>query len=227
MPEDQQFRIGAEVSCTDGEVCGEIRYLVVNPDTLKLRDLAVEERGRQGLGRLVPFGDVRVDPDKRVIEFLGTMADFRELKAADVTEFAPDTAGYELYGAEQVTEQPEYLPEPGEVTGATAVGTSYSETFDEVPAGHVEIRRHDPVYADGHKFGQVQGVLIDPIHHNVTRLLLEVGHLMARKEVAIPIGDVMEPFGKDGIKLKISKRAAENLPSWDGDHAGRDKRTRP
>lgn len=220
MPEDQLFRIGAEVRCTDGEVCGEIRYLVVNPATHKLRDLAVEEKGRQGLGRLVPFGDVRIDPGKRSIEFLGTMADFRELKAADVTEFAPVTAGYEVHGAEQLTEEPEYRPEPGEVLGETLPGVSYSETFDEVPPGHVEIRRHDPVYAAGHKFGQVQGVLIDPVHHHVTRVLLEVGHLIARKEVAIPADDVMEPFGEGGIKLKISKRDAENLPPWDSDHAG-------
>jgi hypothetical protein len=41
---------------------------------------------------------------------------------------------------------------------------------------------------------------------------------MSRKEVAIPVDDVVEPFGKDGIKLKISKRDAENLPPWSGDH---------
>ena len=76
MPEDQLFRIGAEVRSTDGEICGEIRYLVINPATHKLRELAVEEKGRQGLGRLVPFGDVHLDLGKRVIEFLGTTADF-------------------------------------------------------------------------------------------------------------------------------------------------------
>ena len=221
MPEDQLFRIGAEVSCTDGEICGEIRYLVVNPDTRRLRDLAVEEKGRQGLGRLVPFGDVRVPPDRPAIEFLGTMADFRELEAADATEFAPGTVGYELYGTERVTEEPGGRAGPGEVIGDTARGVSYSETFDEVPPGNVEIRRHDPVYAGGHKLGQVQGVLIDPVHHHVTRVLLQTGHLLTRKEVAIPVGHVMEPFGKDGIRLKISRQDVESLPPWDSDQASR------
>ncbi len=220
MPEDQQFRIGAEVRSTDGEICGEIRYLVINPATHKLRELAIEGKDRQGLGRLVPFGDIHVDHDKRVIEFLGTMADFSQLKTADVTEFAPDTVGYELYGPEQVVEEPEYAPEPGErVMGDSVPGASYTETLDAVPRGYVEIRRHDPVHSGRHKFGQVQGVLIDSVHHSVTQVLLEVRHLVDRKEVAIPIDDVIEPFGQGGIKLKISKRDVENLPPWNSDRA--------
>ena len=47
---------------------------------------------------------------------------------------------------------------------------------------------------------------IDSVHHSVTQVLLEVRHLVDRKEVAIPIDDVIEPFGQGGIKLKISKR---------------------
>jgi sporulation protein YlmC with PRC-barrel domain len=223
MPEDLQFRIGAEVRSIDGETCGEIRYLVINPDTHKLTELAIEEKGRQGLGRLVRFGDVHVDPDMRAIEFLGTMADFSLLKTADVTQFAPDTVGYELYGPEQVVEEPEYSPEPGEqVTGDSVLGVSYTETLDEVPRGYVEIRRHDPVHSGRHKFGQVQGVLIDPVHHRVTQVLLEVRHLVDRKEVAIPIDDVIEPFGQGGIKLKISKRDVENLPPWNRDRGAPD-----
>jgi sporulation protein YlmC with PRC-barrel domain len=219
MPEDQQFRIGAEVRYADGQICGEIRYLVINPATHKLRELAVEEKGRIGLGRLVPFGDIRVDPDKHVIEFAGTAADFGELKASDVTEFAPDTVGYEHYGAEQIVEEPEYAPEPGEeeIIGDELPGTSYTETLDEVPRGYVEIRRHDPVRdADGHAFGEIHGVLIDSVHHHVTHLLVEVGHLVRRKEVAIPVGGVKEPFGKDGIRLTRSKREVEDMPPWNG-----------
>src|SRR5215831_15933408 len=76
MPEGAQFRIGAEVRCTGGEVCGEIRYLDVSRDSHALTHLAVEERGRIGLGRLVPVDDdhVHVDPKTHRIEFLGTMA---------------------------------------------------------------------------------------------------------------------------------------------------------
>jgi hypothetical protein len=219
MPEDQQFMIGAEVRYADGQVCGEIRYLVINPATLELTDLAVEEKGRQGLGRLVPLGEVRADPQKGVIEFGGTAADFTKLKAADVTEFAPDTVGYERYGPEQVVEEPEYAAEPDEVIGDELPGVSYTETFDEVPQGHVAIHRHDSVEAGGHKFGEIRGVLTDSGHHRVTHVILEAGHVLSRKEVAIPIDDVIEPFGQGGIGLKISKPDVEHLPPWRGGQA--------
>jgi hypothetical protein len=224
MPADQQFRIGTEVRCSDGEVCGEIRYLAVNPAVPALTELAVEEKGRQGLGRLVPVGRVQPDPGHGLIEFLGSMADFRQLEPADATEFAPaPTAGYDLYGPEPIVEEPEYAHKPGEqVAGSDVPGTSYTETFDLVPPDAVQIRRHDQVHVGDHEFGQVQGVLVDPVHHRITRVLVQVGHLLGRKEVAIPIDDVAEPFGVGGIWLKISRGDAEDLPRWDSDyHSGR------
>ena len=194
-------------------------WLSIRP-RISLGNWRLKKRADKGLAGLVPFGDVHVDPDKRVIEFLGTMADFSQLKTSDVTEFAPDTVGYELYGPEQVVEEPEYSPEPGEqVMGDSVLGVSYTETLDAIPRGYVEIRRHDPVHSGRHKFGQVQGVLIDPVHHRVTQVLLEVRNLVDRKEVAIPIDDVIEPFGQGGIRLKISKRDVENLPPWNSDRA--------
>ena len=56
MPEAEEFRIGAVVRSANGEACGEVRYLDIDPDTRRLTHLAVEEKGRQGLGRLVPVG---------------------------------------------------------------------------------------------------------------------------------------------------------------------------
>ena len=167
------------------------------------------------------FGDVHVDPDKRVIEFLGTMADFGQLKTADVTEFAPDTVGYELYGPEQVVEEPEYSPEPGEqVMGDSVLGVSYTETLDAVPRGYVEIRRHDPVHSGRRKFGQVQGVLVEPRPPPRDPSAPRSKAFGRPQGWAIPIDDVIEPFGQGGIKLKISKRDVENLPPWNSDRAG-------
>ena len=92
MPEGEQFRIGAEVRCTGGEVCGEVRYLDINWDSRTLTHLAVEERGRQGLGRLVPVDDdLHVDATTHRIEFPGTMARFNTLDPSDVTTFVTGT----------------------------------------------------------------------------------------------------------------------------------------
>ena len=92
MPQGVQFRIGAEVRCTGGEVCGEVRYLDINRDSRTLTHLAVEERGRRGLGRLVPVDDdLHVDATTHQIEFPGTMARFNTLDPSDVTTFVTGT----------------------------------------------------------------------------------------------------------------------------------------
>jgi hypothetical protein len=212
MSEGAQFRIGAEVRCSTGEVCGEVRYLYVSRDAHRLTHLAVEEKGRQGLGRLVPIDKVQIDSQTREIQFQGTMADFTKLEASDVTTFAPVTAAYKLYGPEQVIEEPEYDPSiPGEqVAGNTVPGRSATETSDIIPPGDEKIGRHYPVHAGSHKFGRVHGVVTDS-DHDVTHVLLGEWHELHRKEVAVPFGD-QDMIDDDGFHFSMSKQEVENLP---------------
>jgi hypothetical protein len=226
MPEAEQFRIGAVVRCASGEVCGEVRHLEIQPRAHALTHLAVEEKGRQGLGRLVPIGQAHAGRQGREIEFLGTMADFRMLEAFDVTEFAPDTRGYELYGPEQVVEEPEYQPIPGEqVVGSTVPGISETETFDMVPEGDVEIPSGEVerglnyhIHAGSHAFGRVHGVLVDA-DHRVTHVLLGGWHGLRHEEVAVPFTgkDTLE---EDGFHLSTSKQQIESLPPLGSEHPG-------
>ena len=193
MPEREQFRIGAEVRCSNGDICGEIRYLDVSRSAQRqhtLTHLAVEEKGRQGLGRLVPINQVQIDAQTSEVRFQGTMADFRKLEPSDVETFAPGTGAYNLYGPKQVIEEPEYDPLiPGEqVVGSTVPGASATEISDIVPPGDEEIGRHYPVHAGSHEFGRVHGVVTDPDHH-VTHVLLGEWHELHHKEVAVPFGD--------------------------------------
>ncbi|HEV2377286.1 MAG TPA: hypothetical protein VGS19_34620 [Streptosporangiaceae bacterium] len=218
MGEEEQFRIGAVVRCTSGEVCGEVRYLDINRRAHTLTHLAVEEKDRLGLGRLVPTARVHVDRQTHEIQFAGTMADFRELEASDVTEFAADTEGYELYGAEQVVEEPEYDPIAGEqVVGGAVPGFSATETVDnvpegdvEVPAGSAETGRKYRIHAGSHEFGRVHGVLTDAGHH-VTHVLLGEWHGLRHKEVAVPFTD-QDTVQDDGFHLSLSKQQIEALP---------------
>jgi hypothetical protein len=85
MPKAEEFRIGAVVRCASGEACGVVRYLDIDPHTRKLTHLVVEEKGRQGLGRLVPTGQVHSDRQTHEIQFVHSMAKFRELDPSDAT----------------------------------------------------------------------------------------------------------------------------------------------
>jgi hypothetical protein len=213
VPEGEQFRIGAEVRCTGGEVCGEVRYLDVSRDSRALTHLAVEEPGRVGLGRLVPVdGDhVRVDATAHQIEFFGTMARFMSLEPADVTRFVTGTKAWERYGDEQVVETPEYDPVPGEqVEGSSVPGFEPVGTSDVVPGGDVEIGRSFPVHAGSHEFGRVHGVVTGP-GHRVTHVLLGEWHRLRHTEVAVPLGD-QDVIDDDGVHFSMSRQEIENLP---------------
>lgn len=213
MPEGAQFRIGAEVRCAGGEVCGEIRYLDVSRDSHTLTHLAVEERGRLGLGRLVPVDDdhVHVDPATHEIEFLGTMAHFKTLAPSDVTTFVTGTKAWERYGDEQVVDTPEYDPVSGEqVEGSSVPGFEPVDTSDIVPGGDVEIGRRDPVHAGSHELGHVQGVVTGAGHH-VTHVLIGERRRLRHTEVAVPFGDD-DMIDDDGFHVSMSKQEIADLP---------------
>lgn len=124
----------------------------------------------------------------------------------------PGTAGYAAYGPRQVLSWPYY--------GIDMTGENVSRTitYDAVPLGEVAIRRGEQVHATDGGIGRVQGLVIDRRTHHVTHVLLQEGHLLARKEVAIPISAVAST--DDGIRLKISKHEVQELPSVDIDHPG-------
>jgi len=220
MPKADEFRIGAVVRCASGEACGGVRYLDIDPHTRKLTHLAVEERDRQGLGRLVPIGQAHSDSQTHEVQFLGTMAKFRTLEASDVTKFAFGTKGYGQYGQEQVVEEPEYDPVPGEqVVGSTLPGVSATETSEHVPEGDVEIPSGDRrtgydhhIHAGSHEFGRIHGVLVDADAH-VTHVLLGEWHGLRHVEVAIPFAD-RDTVQDDGFHFSMTKQQIEDLPPY-------------
>ena len=214
MADITQFTIGAQARCTDG-VCGEVSRVVVDPVAGIVTHLAIEPEGREGLARLVPLdlvdasaGDVRLDC---------TLADFEHLDPAEETQFVPGSGGYAAYGPQQVSIWPYYGLTPGaELPGAVDLGVAgFSPTisYDRIPPGEVEVRRGDPVDATDGRIGHIHGLVVDPVDHHVTHVLLQEGHLWGRKDVAIPIKAVSRVG--DTIRLNISKHEVRDLPPVD------------
>jgi sporulation protein YlmC with PRC-barrel domain len=212
------FTIGAEASCTDGD-CGEVRRVIVDPVARSLTHLVVEPKGRSGLARLVPIDLVDMaDAATGTIRIRCTLAEFARLDPAEETQFIPGTRGYEAYGTDQVLSWPYYGlgGGPAEPMDLGQERVSQTITYDTVPLGEVEVRRGDAVHAaDGH-IGRVQGLVIDPVSHHVTHVLLQEGHLWDRKDVAIPIRAVTRV--DDGIAVSLSKHQIQDLPPVDIEH---------
>jgi sporulation protein YlmC with PRC-barrel domain len=202
------FVIGADARCTDG-VCGKAVRVVVDPVARAVTHLVVQPRHWPGLGRLVPLDLVDAATPKE-IRLRCTRAGFDELGFAEDTHFAPGTSldQYAGYSAEQILVLPYYRRVGGEDLSPTP--EEPTGRYGSLPAGELDVHRNKRVYATDGEIGRVEGLVIEPGNHHVSHVLLQEGHLLDRREVAIPIGAVTGVV--DGVQLNITKQQVENLP---------------
>lgn len=202
--------LGDEAVCSDG-YRGQVRAVVLDPAAGTVTHLAVEPEGRSGLARLVPLD--LVDAASGGIRLRCAEAEFRGLEAAEETlaEFIP---GYQA---------PVQLLPPGwrGAGGPVAQGGAFpripeKETIDIVPPEEVEERRGGHVRAIDGDIGQVRAIRIDPASRQVTHVLVREGHVLARRDVAVPFSSVAG-FDDDGIRLSITRQQVRDLPSADAD----------
>lgn len=203
------LEIGSDARCRDG-FGGQVRCLVVDPAARTVTHLVVEPEGRVGLARLVPLEIVDAAAAAAEVRLRCTEPEFRDLRPAEelVAEFV---RGYPV----PVQLLPEGWRAAGDdpVVDASTSGplrTPEKEVVDVVPAGEVEERRGDHVHAADGDIGQVRGLRIDPVSHQVTHVLLREGHVLGRRTVAIPSGNVTG-FG-DGIRLDLTRQQVRDLP---------------
>ncbi|HTX00913.1 MAG TPA: PRC-barrel domain-containing protein [Acidimicrobiales bacterium] len=225
-----QFKIGAEVSCSDG-AGGKLSRAVVDPLAKAVAHLVVEPEGHDDVSRLAPLDLVTANDGE--ITLTCTVAGLHDLQPAEETEFLPEHApfggfaGYDDYGLGQAY----YWPYYGLGTGAGGAGLGLGMggaglaggglprfvTYETVPLGDVDLRRGEHVRATDGEIGKVEGLVIEPTSRHITHVLLQEGHLWGRKQVAIPISAVVSV--EDGIELTLAKQEVEDLPPVDLDHA--------
>jgi hypothetical protein len=184
----ERFTIGGHVEATDGR-CGQVVRVIVDPVAEALTHLVVAPRHHEDLARLVPV-DLVVSVEDDVIRLNCTKNEFEQLDSAEDVTF-PDA------------------PTPGGI--GMPLGHHPKPMFsDRVPAGAVEIHHGDAVHARDGWIGAVQGLVIDPVDHHVTHVILQEGHVWGRKQIAIPIG-AANRVG-DEIHVDLTKDEIEALP---------------
>jgi sporulation protein YlmC with PRC-barrel domain len=222
------YKIGNEVACTD-EQCGSLVRVIVNPVARTITHLVVEPNHSPDSARLVPVGLVDADSVAiaDTIRLTCDHAGFEALERAQTEDYLPGEQDALGYQADQTLRLP-YFPYGGAVFPAPGPGNIGGEmvppaaaeprvvTYDRVPLGDVQIRRHQSVHAADGDIGRVQGLVVDPRDEHVTHILLQEGHLWGKKLVAIPISAVTDV--KDGIHLKLSKSDVHDLPEIELGH---------
>lgn len=205
---ESPYAIGAGVSCADGD-CGRLHRLIMDPATRALTHLVV---GRdQHSARLVPVSLV-ASAGADAILLACTTTGFDMLEPAEATEVvapaAPPAGGAGVSAA----------------AGGGALGGGYrapakpdTVTYDRVPAGEVQLCRNERLHAADGDIGHIKGLMTAPDHH-VTHILLAEGHLWNRKEVAVPIRNVVD--AAFGVQVDLTREELKDLPAVDLTRAG-------
>jgi sporulation protein YlmC with PRC-barrel domain len=199
------------VTCTDGTF-GELSDIIIDPGSLQVTHLVVQPPEHHRLARLMPIGHARG----------GERANARvvlDCTLAEINELPPiHEAGYVRLSERPVPdrnsdvgiEDGSMLP-PMESLGAGALGSEAIDadpymavSYDRIPKGTVEIRRHSGVSsADGHHLGHVVGVVLDD-RNQIARLVLEHRHLWSKRELEVPGGSI-DRIRTDEVVLTVSK----------------------
>lgn len=211
MSEAALYTMGSEVSCSDG-VCGELRWVVVDPVARTLTHLVVVPKHEHEQGRLVPVD--LVDSAAGEIHLRVTSAQFEALDSAVEREFLPTLNELSWgYGSGQVLSLPYFGLGVGRGVDLGGDGQPRGQFVldDRVPLGEVEVRSGAAVEATDGPIGHVHGLVIDPANQRVTHFLLEEGHFWGKKVVSIPIGAVKD-LGGDALTLTLSRDAVAELP---------------
>jgi hypothetical protein len=190
-----EYEIGTGVRCSDGSA-GNVVALIANPLRRALTHIAVEVEHEPIGARVVPVELVQAVTEAGV-ELGCSLAELSRLPEFHDVEFIP----YAFSGDPSATlAWPYYGMPAGEVPSIV----------DRVPAGEIGIRRNDHVQASDGAVGRVEGLVVDD-DGLITHVLLQSGHLWARKDVAIPIGSV-EAIDAEGIHVRLSRHEIAELP---------------
>lgn len=223
MSDSWEFKIGTEVACKDGE-CGVLRRVVVDPAARSVTHLVAGPRLRSTRDRLVPIDLVETSAPR--IRLRCTIAEFESLEPAEETTTLqpgatePWQTGFRGPLAEEgEREGLSYYDLLAGGMGKGIGGVSRGSTgtpaqrvsYERVPAGEVQVRHAEEVYATDGPIGRVHGLVIDPEDHHVTHVLLAEGHLFGEKQVTVPISAVKG--SEDGyLRLTLTKDQVRELP---------------
>lgn len=193
--------VNAKVSCRDGHA-GTSTYIIMNPINQEVSHIVVQEfiHGRSA-ERMVPMGAI-ASTTPSSIELNMSLAELTELP-----EFIED---FYIQNVQTEADASGILLEPFVTPMDLQVSTVISEN---IPTDGIVVRRGMSIEATDGFVGKVRELIIDPVNHKVTHVLLHKGHLFGQKDMMIPLANV-ERIDADTIFLGIDKTAVNDLQQF-------------
>ncbi|MBX0328438.1 PRC-barrel domain-containing protein [Oscillochloris sp. ZM17-4] len=200
------IRIDTNVECTDGPG-GQVTSIILNPVTRRITDMVVREPGLVGNQVLVPTTMIteQTSDTLRLSVTRGALADLPSFMMTQYHQPGDrllDTTPWITYPPGGIYLSP-YMP--------IAVD-HYVDTYENIPASELAMRRGDVVAATDGRVGRIEGFVVDPQGEQISHLLLREGHLWGTKDVSIPVASIKD-IQAGVVHLKLRKDEVAALPT--------------
>jgi sporulation protein YlmC with PRC-barrel domain len=213
---DTDFRVGADVRCSDGPA-GKLRQLVVDPAADSVTHLVVESQEHFGIPVLVPRDKVAT-ADEDHVTLTCTQA---ELHLMDPFEEVM-TPGAQIQPGIVGVASPSLFPAPGlgltpmeGPAGPVSASAPMMPMIEEVvPQGEVVIGRDSAVQARDGDVGRVDDLVTDPGTGRMTHLVVRSGHLWAKHTFRLPASAVAS-VKEDTVHLRLTQAEVEAIANSD------------
>jgi hypothetical protein len=198
--------VNAKVYCQEHE-CGKTTCVVINPFRKEITHVVVQEKGLEGVERLVPIDLILASTSER-ITLSCTSKEFTQIEPFIEYRYVGGDDLLLGYEAEHYYMHPYLVPDMDEYFKRELI----DEGIERIPAGEIGIHRGASIYATDGKIGMVDEFLISPADNHITHLVLQEGHLFGKKHITIPVSEIYR-IEENGVHLKLSKQVVGELPA--------------
>ena len=211
---------GMPVEASDGW-CGEVADVVVGPRR-RVTHLVVRSGRGFGALRLVPVEAVASGTDRVVLSWstarVGKAVGVDEVGVLHLGDWPRYRDGWDVGHVRGVTAPyDDVAAAGGSMLGPPLLwggcpALSPVARFDRIPEGSAEVRHTSAVVSnDNHLVGQLGGLVLGA-DHAITGLIVDRGHLWARREIIIP-GWAIASVATDLIRLRVTRADLGSFPT--------------
>jgi osmotically-inducible protein OsmY len=208
------LRIGDQVHC-EGEPCGRLMRVVVDPHTQRVTDLIVERGVLLKTDRVLPISAVERTADRDVHLGIGRdeLEDYPEYREVDFTKPAPGWGKREQYRAEHVVC---WTGLYGRACREPVVPRVRQRVHKGVSSALEVIARDTPVHNASGTLGEVDHVLVDSESGEITHLV--VRNVVVEDEIfpyyPIVPTSMVEHVSEEGVFVKATTEELAELPHY-------------
>lgn len=205
--EEFDLKVGAQVFCTDGK-CGKLAKYAVNPDTMQVTHLIVEDGLLLKRARVFPIYSVEATASGEIHLFVQAdeVVNYPEYREEEIEKPVPGNDAGSLPAAWR-------QGAPFAQSAAAPVATVRETVRYGIPEEVIVIERGTPINGLESRIGKLDHFLVQAAGGEISRLVVQQGLLFTAQR-AIPVS-MVESIAESGISVAALGEELKGLPEYD------------